>query len=307
VPCRTNTDFLIVLRDTLDFQLTVPTSAGELRLPQVVSAIRLSGRQSKMIVTNYAFGSSRLLYSTAQIFFAGQIGGRDVLFIFGDADQEHELALKLEGVPTPQASSTQIAFKQQAGLTIISFLSGIEGFLTVWDSDKQLILYGDTNIVGTFWAPVIAPTDSADPFKNYWQLGTNDSILVGGPYLVRNASISGSELALKGDLKDGVRLFLIAPETISSITWNGQPVSTDVAASLQVTHRGGFVGDLLLQTAANSIPVPTLTEWKYADSLPEIRQDYSDERWVVANHTTTNIPFKPHYGDKVLYGCDYQL
>lgn len=287
--------------------MNVSTSISTLQIPQVVSFLTLNGRQSKVIVTDYAFGTSRLLYSTAQIFFAGKIGNRDVLFLFGDSNQEHEASLSLKGTPRPQIQSANIAFTQSGvDHTIISFLAGIQGLITIWDSDEQLVLFSDTSTAGTFWSPVIA-TDPGSTFGNYWQVGTNASILVGGPYLVRGASINGSELRLRGDLKDDVRLTVIAPGSIRSITWNGISVAPDVSAGPEITFCGRFTGQLRTKQQV-TIPVPTLGSWKFADSLPEINKDFSDKNWTVANHTSTNIPFKPYYtSGKVLYGCDYQL
>ena len=69
-------------------------------LPQKASggSIALNGRQSKLVITDYPFGAhSSALYTTASVFFAGTIGPRDILFVFGDADQSHELVLKLGG------------------------------------------------------------------------------------------------------------------------------------------------------------------------------------------------------------------
>jgi hypothetical protein len=178
--------------------------------------------------------------------------------------------------------------------------------VTVWDSSEQLVLYSDATTAGTFWSPEIPSSQSGD-FENYWQIGTNASILVGGPYLVRNATISGSTLALRGDLNKGVRLIVIAPETVKAITWNGIPVSADVAAAATVTPQGGFSAHISPSTWATGTSAPPLAGWKYADSLPEIQADFSDADWTIANHTTTNIPFKPYYGDgRVLYGCDYE-
>ena len=42
---------------------------------------------------------------------------------------------------------------------------------------------------------------------------------------------------------------------------------------------------------------------RHADSLPEVQSGFSDEKWVVADHTTTNITAKPKFGDgRILYG-----
>jgi len=166
------------------------------------------------------------------------------------------------------------------------------------------VLFADSETAATFWSPVIAGKDD-DPLKNFWGLGTNQSILVGGPYLVRDASLAGSNLALRGDLKTDVRLTVIAPKGIRSITWNGENVSGDVAASDTITQFGGFVGQLRLRRAVTGIKIPKM-RWKFKDSLPEIQNSFNDDSWTIANHTTTNIPLKPYYGDgKILYGCDY--
>jgi Beta-galactosidase, domain 2/Beta-galactosidase, domain 3 len=296
---------------TTNFTLNVITPDGSIQIPRVASPIALDGRQSKVIVTNYAFGKSRALYSTAQVFYAGIIDGRDILFLHGNSTQEHEAALNLSGTPNLQHKpSNLVNFSQNSttqGTTVI-FLSGIEGLVTVWDSDTQLILYADSQTTATFWSPVIA-TQSNDPLKYYWGLGTNGSILVGGPYLVRSADISGSTLALRGDLKTDVRLTVIAPRSVRSITWNGDHISIDVAGSSVLTCYGGFVGQLSARTVSTTgISVPKLGGWKYQDSLPEIGSGYDDAAWVTANKTTTNIPLKPYYGDgRVLYGCDYGL
>jgi len=223
------------------------------------------------------------------------------------------VALQLTGTPNKlhnnRSSLVQISTKSPGltkGTTIVNFLPGIEGLITVWDSDTQLVLFADSETTGTFWSPVIAGK-SDDPLRNFWGLGTNQTILVGGPYLVRDASLVGSKLALRGDLKTDVRLTVIAPKEIRSITWNGENVSGDVAASFAVTQFGGFIGQLGLRKAVTGINIPKLS-WKFKDSLPEIQNSFNDDSWTIANRTTTNIPLKPYYGDgRILYGCDYGL
>jgi len=84
---------------------------------------------------------------------------------------------------------------------------------------------------------------------------------------------------------------------------NGDPVAADAA----LTKHNTFVGRVELKNPASSIVAPTLGNWKFADSLPEIQANFSDASWTIANHITTNIPYKPYYGDRVLYGCDYKL
>ena len=308
-------DISFVFSAITTFKLNVTTQIGPLQIPIVAPVITLDGRESKVVVTDYTFGSSsKLLYSTAQIFYASTIDKRDILFLHGDITQDHEAALVLTGTPNKvqNTQSSLVKFTSNpgfaSGVTIVSFLSGIDGLVTVWDSDRQLVLYADSVTAATFWSPVIAGP-SHDPLANYWGLGTNESILVGGPYLVREARLSGSTLALRGDLKTDARLTLIAPRHVRFITWNGQSVFGDFSVASSPTSIGGFVGHLQTRHSLTSgIKVPKLTGWKFRDSLPEIQNSFNDDTWAVANHTTTNIPFKPHYGDgRILYGCDYGL
>ena len=309
-------DISFIFSAITTFKLNVTTQNGALQIPLVAPEITLDGRESKVVVTDYTFGSSsKLLYSTAQIFYASTIDKRDILFLHGDISQDHEAALVLTGTPNKvqNTQSSLIKFTTSnsslaSGNTIVSFLPGIEGLVTVWDSDRQLVLYADSVTAATFWSPVIAGP-SNDPLANYWGLGTNESILVGGPYLVRDAKLSGSTLALRGDLKTDVRLTLIAPRNVRYITWNDEPVFGDFSAASSLSSIGGFVGYLRRRHSLTSgIKVPKLTGWKFRDSLPEIQESFNDDTWAVANHTTTNIPLKPHYGDgRILYGCDYGL
>ena len=265
-------------------------------------------------MTDYAFGSkSKALYSTAQIFFAGVIDGRDVLFLHGNSDQAHEIALFLTGTPSKFQTSQFVAVSQGSTntmpheISIVSFSPGIDNLVTIWDSDTQLVLFSDSDTAATFWSPTISGK-STDPFRNFWSIGTNETILVGGPYLVRDATVSGSKLALRGDLQDDIQLTVIAPRSVRSITWNGRNVPIDTKASSAVTSRGGFIGQLKLVSSLANVKAPKLSGWKYQDSLPEIQHGFDDSSWTIANHTTTNIPYPPYFNDgRILYGCDYGL
>lgn len=162
-----------------------------------------------------------------------------------------------------------------------------------------------------FFAPGIPSSSSSGDeatFQNYWQFVSNKTVLVGGPYLVRNATISGSTLAIRGDLNGSTTLTVIAPPEFSRVTWNGIPVLVDIRASRSLTSVVGFVGQLKMLVSSGSVDVPKLQNWKFANSLPEVQSNFSDEAWTTANRTATNIPFPMHYGDgRILYACDHEL
>jgi Beta-galactosidase, domain 2/Beta-galactosidase, domain 3 len=277
-------------RAQIAFNLTVQTSAGTVSIPQTVSNITLSGRQSKVIVTDYHYGSSGFIrWSTAPIFFAGHIGTRDVLYITADLGEPGELAF-------PHSARVDLSFPE-------GVLGG--GPFAVIDTSTSLVLVSTSLTAGTFFGPVLSGTG---PHGSFWQIGTNSTVLVGGPYLVRNASLGvDGTLALCGDLNASVTLHVIGPPEVTTVTWNGETVAKNTTATKNLSRfPGTFVGHLTFPKT--KITVPDLTGWKFNNSLPEIQAAFNDSDWVVANHTTTNIPFKPYYGDgRVLYGCDYGL
>ncbi|KAF9524253.1 glycoside hydrolase family 35 protein [Crepidotus variabilis] len=315
----TGTSFYIVRNKdstsigTVDFKLTVQTSdLGVVTVPTVASAITLGGRQSKLVITDYTFGaSSKVAYSTAQVFFAGVIDGRDILFLYGDPAHEHEFALHLTGKPNKLQNEKPALFQiseqstNAPHVTTVNLLEGVEQLVTVYDSDTMLVLYADEATTATFWAPTIA-VKADDQFKNYWGIGTNDTILIGGPYLVREAIITGTTLALRGDLKEDARITIIAPKALRSISWNGQIITADLTASSHISPSSGFIGQVSTKTSLGGVHLPKLTGWKYKDSLPELQHTFDDSQWTTANHTSTKIPWKPNFGDgRILYGCDY--
>ncbi|KAL1754190.1 hypothetical protein FB107DRAFT_276039 [Schizophyllum commune] len=192
-----------VLRHNDSTTTTVTDFALLFRLRAVASsAVTLGGRQSKLVITDYAFGDLEVLYSTSQVFSARKIDGRDVLSLHGDITQEHELTIQLTDTPnkiraeadsrvvqTPLASLVNIVANgldmkanstSTTASTIITIPRGISCLIIVNDSDTQLVLFAVSPTAATFWAPTLAgPQD--DPFRHFWSLWTNETVLVGGP------------------------------------------------------------------------------------------------------------------------------
>jgi hypothetical protein len=99
------------------------------------------------------------------------------------------------------------------------------------------------------------------------------SVLVLGPYLVRGAKLSGSKLAITGDVINATSLEVFAPESVKSITWNGKNIST------RSTEYGSLKTSL---KAPTSVTLPAISSWKSNDSLPERFTAYDDsgDAWV---------------------------
>ncbi|QRW10069.1 glycoside hydrolase family 35 protein [Ceratobasidium sp. AG-Ba] len=304
-------------KSNTNFRLHLPTShsaPAPQSIPLTLPSITLTGRASKVLLRNVVFGASRLAWSTASIFFAGRMGNRDVLFLHGPTNEGHEFALPLRshGLGPEAQVSNHIRISQHGSklpLTIVTVLPGNVGLTTIFESAEQLVLFADSDTAGGFWAPVLAPQaeDSLakpDPYANFFQFGTNASVIVGGPYLVRTAELSSSgELSLRGDLEKESMLFVIAElGAVRRVFWNGIPVDTMLNSNLESSVLKFTISP---KAQATDIKLPALVDWKYRDSLPEVEDGYDDSDWIIANHTTTNIPQKPYFGDNVLYGCDY--
>jgi Beta-galactosidase, domain 3/Beta-galactosidase jelly roll domain len=235
------------------------------------------------------------------------MAGRDVVVLHGDETQGYESFIRLIGAPNGAAADPRVSMANREDSTgngtLIRFLPGIKGMITIWDSDLQLVLYCDSATAATFHAPVL-PGKADDPFREYWGIGSNTSILVGGAHLVRTATFEDGILALQGDIQGETMLQLVGvPASTRQITWNGMEFDTIASVGSSPSITTGFVPP---RVEVSRIESPVLDPWKYQDSLPEIKEDFSDSHWVQANNYTTNSPYKPWFGDgPVLYACDY--
>lgn len=97
---------------------------------------------------------------------------------------------------------------------------------------------------------------------------------------MRNATVVGSTLNLIGDFNATAPIEVIhgAPAALGELTINGQSTKFSQDAYGVVTAEVAY-------NPPSNISVPSLASlnWKYIDSLPEIRNGYDDTLWPVAN------------------------
>ncbi|KAJ5245543.1 hypothetical protein N7489_005639 [Penicillium chrysogenum] len=271
------------------FHLKVNTSAGVLAVPKYASTIRLNGHQSKIIVTDFTFGLKSLLYSTAEVLTYAVFDKKPTLVLWVPTGESGEFSIKgaKKGSTKKCQGCSQVKFiKEHGGLTT-SFTQSAGMTVLEFDDGVRVILLDRTSAYD-FWAPAL----TNDPF-----VPETESVLIQGPYLVRDAKLSGSKLAITGDVVNATTLDIFAPKGVKSVTWNGKKVDT------HSTEYGSLKGSL---DAPKSIKLPALTSWKSKDSLPERFTDYDDSgaAWVDANHMTTPNPRTPT-SLPVLYADQY--
>jgi len=273
----------------------VSTTEGNFTIPQYTNEIVLNGRESKIIVTDFALGKQKLIYSTAEVLTVSTQDKTPLLFLWLPESESGEFLLsgvrsasllKKEGCADFQthkrSNGLVVSYKQLQGTCVVKF-----------DNGHRIVLTDRSTAYNTWF-----PSTSKDPFTP-----ENSTVIVQGPYLVRSASISQKTLSLEGDLEDSATVEIYAPSVISKVSFNGKNIK------VSKTKYGSLVGKL--DSATNTIEsiktgLPALTNWKAADALPERLAEYDDSKWTVANHTSTQKPTKPATLP-VLWADDYGM
>ncbi|ROW12073.1 hypothetical protein VMCG_00471 [Cytospora schulzeri] len=272
--------------DDVTFSATLNTSSGSVD----VSSISLLGRQSRILVTDYAFGEHTLLYSSADIATYGNFDGADAIVLYLKEGQTGEFAFKDEAglsystygnsLFNPSNSSTLgqvFTYTQGSGASFIKFSNGV------------LVYLLDQPTAWTFWAPSTSANVYGSP---------DEKIFILGPYLVRSASVSHGLLKISGDNDNATTLeAFVGSTSIEAITWNGQRLNaTKTAYGTYVATVPG--------TESRSVSLPSLDSWTSADSLPEAQPDFDDSAWVICDKTNTSSPVAPSTLP-VLFSSDY--
>jgi hypothetical protein len=264
------------------YTLTLPTSAGNITIPQLGGSLTLGRRDSKIHVSDYPLGDHALLYSTAEIFTWKKFEEKTVLVVYGGPGEQHELAIK----------SPATDWKADCGLAVASKNGNV---VVNWHTStkRRVFQLGDLHVY-------IVDRNSA---YNYWvpETSSSSSVIVNGGYLIRSATISGSTLNLRGDFNSTSAIEVIGvPKGVSTIKIN------DVVSPSVKNAQGNW--ESTMSYVKPTLPLPKLSEldWKSINSLPEIKPGYDDSNWVTADHKTTNNTFvQPLRTPTSLFASDY--
>jgi beta-galactosidase len=232
------------------FSAYLNTSLGSITVPDVP----LAGRQNKILVTDYMFGNQTLLYLSADVLTNGVFPGHDILALYMWQGQAGEFALKtsknltFEIYGASSVNSTlnsghqRINYTQAKGSTILKFSNGV------------IVLLLDQPTAWYFWAPSTSIYPSPKP---------DQKIFILGPYLVRSASIAHQVLQVSGYNNGTMTLeAFVGDAPIKTIQWNGQRLAATK------TPYGSYTAQIP-GTEHRSVSLPSLNNWRSADSLPE--------------------------------------
>ncbi|KAJ1305575.1 hypothetical protein OPQ81_000575 [Rhizoctonia solani] len=278
----------------VEFDLRVNTTKGEVTL----KGVALNGRESKIIVSEYPFGSSVLGYTSAEVATWTTLDGADHIVLY-TSNQNTTTALYTNST-SATSSSSSITASISNGTALISGSPSPLGLTRVMVGKANVWIADKTWLGAKIWQPRVSGTSANGRYDLSPRTG---SVLVFGPYLVRNATIKGSTLAITGDLKSGTptELEVLAPSSVKSVTFNGKSVK------VSKTALGTLKGSVVTKDLTPNLPSLKSLEWKCTDSLPEVAVGFDDSKWVVATKNSTARPpeFQPLGGKTVLYADEY--
>lgn len=296
----TNTNFYVVRHADFtslanaEYTITVPTSQGNVTIPQLGGKLSLNGRDSKFHVTDYDLGGINLVYSSAEIFtWARGAGSTRVLILYGGAGEMHELALSSRlGNPTV-VQGDDVNIRRIGATWVIQWeVKPVRGVVRVGDVEIYLLWRNEAYN----YYPVELP--AAEPIGNFTS-PSKELVIIKAGYLVRTAQIHKQQLWITGDVNATTEIEVISsPIKVTEIIFNGEMIP-----SLR-TKTGTISGIVDYQPPALEIPDLSNAQWKYLDSLPETKSSYDDSLWTSCSQTTTNNPLSLKTPVS-LYALDY--
>ncbi len=262
--------------------VNVPTAAQQGAYYPVVpqsGALRLQGRDSRILVGDYAFAGQRLIYSTSELVTQSTIANRATALFDGPGGTDGETVLRYSSEP------------------VVTVLSG--SVQDSWDAGRRDLRLdyvhnglAEVQITGGGASPLLLLIAGTETAERFWPVKTGAGpALVDGGYLVRTAQTTGSTLALTGDTSGAGPLTVWAPAGLASVTWNGSPLAVTVGADGSL--RGTIPGPA-------PVTLPALTNWRFEAEAPEAEPGFSDSSWTLADHPAT-----AGGGAPVLYASDY--
>lgn len=275
--------------DQPSYNLTLPTSQGNINIPQLAGQLSLNGRESKISVTDFDLGGVNLLYSSAEIFTWQKNDDATTLVVYGDVGQTHEFAIQGAQTATQIEGSGATTKAQNGGVIINTQITSARQIFQLDNGVNVHVL--DRYTAYGYW--VIYPNGFANsnlPIVN-----------MESGYLVRDVTFANGVVNITADLNQTTTIEVIGVSSATSMMLNGQPLQAS---------RDPTTG--ILSASANYSPpsfsVPNLKQvtWSSIDGLPEIQNGYDDSQWPNGDLPNTNNTNRyPLDTPTSLYAGDY--
>ncbi|KAI8683376.1 Beta-galactosidase [Fusarium keratoplasticum] len=278
-------------RKKTEYEITLPTRAGNMTIPQLAGKLTLNGRDSKILTTDLQLsGNTHLRYSSAEILAITETDGRRVLVLYGRADERHECAIDIPRnakiYEHRQGVESSIKTKRQGGSLVVA-----------WDAAKErsIVDLGSTRLV-------LLGNDSA---YDYWVVdlqttGPKQKIIIKGPYLVRSVRVQGNRLDISADFNQTTTVEVFAvPAQVKNLFINSKK------SKHSEPIKGVWSTNVSFETPRISLPDFSTSSWKFIDSLPEVKPEYDDAGWPKADLRDSHNDYRALSTPTSLYSGDY--
>ncbi|KAL2838092.1 glycoside hydrolase family 35 protein [Aspergillus pseudoustus] len=281
-------------QNSVEYTLRLPSSRGNLIIPQLGGALTLSGRDSKIHVVDYDLDGTKLLYSTAEILTWKRSTRKKVLVLYGGEDETHEFAVPASLGPPIATEGHYPKVRKMRSLFVVQWQASPTRRVLVFGTLEIHLL--SRNAAYDYWVLGLPTPSPVGRFAS--PAIAQDAVIVKAGYLLRSADILGNALHLIGDVNATTTVEVIStPSRVSSLVFNGKRVKTR-------TRHGRLVGEVSFESPDIVLPDIERLNWKYTDALPEIKGTYNDEAWTRCDVTTTNNP-RNLSTPTSLYASDY--
>jgi beta-galactosidase GanA len=253
--------------DAFDVPTITPTNFYGTVPQKPNTAITVNGRDAKLLLANYRFGTQRLIYSTSQLMTNGSDHNSDFAVLYDNQGNDGETVFRYPSKPQVQVLEGDVSTNwdnSRGDLRLNYVHNGLARVLIRDGSTKLFLFLADTTTAEELWPLQV----QARP------------VLVRGAYLIRSAELAGGTLFLSGDTNGPTQLSTLFPESIQQTNWQGS------------------------LNSQSHVELPALAHWKFQFESPERNPIFDDSDWTVADHTTTNNPNSPN-SLPVLYEDDY--
>jgi hypothetical protein len=271
-----------VLRNDSAERITTTLPGTAFDVPVTVPA-----RDARLLATDLPLGRRKLRFSTVQPMFCITVGRQDIAVFTGPRGEMAQVVLDCPQEPTTSRVDADGAWVYDRGLLRVTAPLGVGGLTRVkvegGGPERPLML-------------VFADEASA---LRLWPYDTpSGTVLVYGPALVRDVTVSEGTARLTGDTIGETGLEVWVPRGVDRLTWNGSPVRTRLSSTGSLV----IVGIL---PAVGPVALPALDGWRRRTENPESAPDFDDSGWKVADRRTSNSVTPVSDGQPVLFADDY--
>lgn len=276
------------LDGTAAFGFKLQTQDGSYQVPQA-GTLTLTGQDAKMLLASYALERQHLVYSTSELQAQLQHGARDVALLYGRNGDDGETVLRYQAKPTVKLLRGQAQVHWDAA----------RGDLRLNYQHTGLI---EVLISGGGRAPLLLLLADEKTGQEFWRLqaGTQ-AVLVRSPALVRHAVLQGKALQLTGDTTAPSSLRAWAPDGITSLSFNGQPLASS-AQDFSLAARAALPGP-------DAVKLPDLAQQTWMRRFDSLEADpkFDDSAWrkTDAAVSAANVYTATDKGQPVLAMSDY--